>query len=132
MNIEDLVAKYVALRDKKAALEAAHKEKLAPINNAMMKVEGLLLRSLNELGGEAASIKTASGTAYITHRTSAKVRDWEGFFEGFVVPNQAWHMINHAANKTAVAEFVEENQAAPPGIEWVREAAVNINRPRTR
>lgn len=132
MNLEDLVAKYVALRDRKAALEAAHKEKLAPLNSAMDKVEGLLLRALNDIGGEAASIKTASGTAYITHRTSAKVRDWEGFFEGYVVPNAAWHMVNRACNKTAVAEFIEEYQTPPPGIEWVREAAVNINRPRTR
>lgn len=132
MTLEDLIAKYVALRDKKEAVERAHKESLKPLMTAMNKVEGLLLEALRDLGGDEASIKTAEGTAFISHKTSAKVQDWEAFFTDFVLPNNAFEMINKACNKTAIAEYIEDHKSPPPGIEWTRVAEVRVNRPRPK
>jgi len=132
MTLEELIAKYVALRDKKAAIEKRQKEELVPLVSAMNKIEGVLLQSLQELGGEEASMKTAHGTAYIKYATSAKIQDWEAFFTDYVLPNQAFDMLNKACNKTAVAEFVETHKQPPPGVEWNRVATIGINRPRPK
>ena len=45
MQINELVDRYIQLRDKKAQLEQAHKDKLAPINAMLDKIEGVNLET---------------------------------------------------------------------------------------
>ena len=56
-TIEDVIARYVALRDKKAEYKAQYDAKVEAIDLAMTKVENYLLKLMQELGVE--SIRTA-------------------------------------------------------------------------
>jgi hypothetical protein len=125
MDVKDLLSKYIAVRDKKAQLEAAHKAKLAGLNAALEKAENLLLAWFNEHGMDSVGCDT--GTAYRTTRTSATVEDRETFFE-WVRANEAWHFLESRVAKTQVDEFVTEHQDLPPGIKYTSMVAVNVRR----
>ena len=125
MKVDSLVEKYVQLRDKKASIKKEYDEKVAKYDEAMAKVEAVLLKHFEETGAE--SVKTGSGTAYKSSRTSATVADWDSFFE-YVKGNELWHFLEHRANKKAVEEFKNEHQDIPPGLNWRSEVVVNIRR----
>ena len=125
MKVDSLVEKYVQLRDKKASIKKEYDEKVAKYDEAMSKVEAVLLKHFEETGAE--SVKTGSGTAYKSSRTSATVADWDSFFE-YVKGNELWHFLEHRANKKAVEEFKNEHQDIPPGLNWREEVVVNIRR----
>jgi hypothetical protein len=125
MTIDEIIEKYVALRDKKARIKAAFQEKTGEIDQAMTQIENLLLKQLQDMGVE--SFKTKAGTAYTSTRTSASVADWEVFL-GFVQDNQAWEMLERRASKTAVDEYRKTTDDLPPGVNWREERVVNIRR----
>lgn len=124
-NVKDLVDRYVKLRDKKAQIEAEHKTQLAPINGMLDKIEGVLLQKFQEVGVD--SMKTEAGTAYIATKTSVSVADWDAYFE-FIKQNDAWHMLNRSANKTAVEDFRSANDELPPGINYSAVHTLNVRR----
>lgn len=123
--IDALVEGYIKLRDAKAELKAEYERGLAPIEQAMNKIEIKLMQALDSQGLEA--MKTAAGTAYATTKTSCGVADWDSFL-GFVKEHELWNMLNHAANKTAVDEFRQANNDLPPGVNWRTERVVQIRR----
>jgi hypothetical protein len=124
-RINDMVEKYVQLRDRKAELEKAHKEKIAKFNAAMGKIEAFLMDYFNRIGVESA--RTPSGTAFKSTQTSVKVDDREAFLE-FVKANEAWAFLESRANKSAVDEFLKEFEELPPGVSVSRRSVINIHR----
>lgn len=124
-TLEDVVAKYVALRDRKAQLEAKCKADVAEINRALDKLEVYFLNRMNAQGLEA--LPTAAGTAYKSVRTSVKVADWDSFLE-FVREGEHWTMLERRASKSAVEEYKEANQDLPPGLDAHSEVVVNVRR----
>lgn len=124
-NISELVAKYIAIRDKKAEIVADQKGVLDRINHALSRIEASMLEAMQGLGVE--SMRTPSGTAYQSTRTSAKVEDREAFLT-FVRENEAWAFLESRANKTAVEEFLTEHQELPPGITITKKLTVGIRR----
>lgn len=125
MKIEQLVEKYVKIRDKVAELDAEHKQRTAPYKEASEKIEQMLLAIFNETGQESA--KTAFGTAYITKQTSATAADWEETLR-FIQEKERWDMLERRVNKTMVGEYIEEHNEPPPGINWSVNLKVNIRR----
>lgn len=125
MKINTLVEKYIQLRDKKSEMKKEFETKIAVVDQAMEKVEGILLNHFEETGSE--SVKTEKGTAYRSTRTSATVADWD-LFLGHVRNHEAWEMLEHRANKKAVEEFKNAHQDLPPGLNWREEVTVNIRR----
>lgn len=125
MDIERLVGGYVRLRDKKAELEARHKEELAPIRKMMEDIEVRMLQAMQE--SNTTSLKTGAGTAYKTVRTSATVAD-RSTFKGWIVSEDAWEFADLRVNKTAVAAYREETGELPPGVNWREELGVNFRR----
>ena len=67
-DVNAVVDRYVKLRDMKAELDRAHKDKVKQIDDALTKLEAALLQHLNASGSE--SVGTASGTAFKTTKTS--------------------------------------------------------------
>jgi hypothetical protein len=126
MQVDALVAKYVQLRDKKAQLEQAQKEKLAPVNAMLDKIEGVLLGQFDQLGVD--SMKTGAGTAYTSSKTSATVADRDAFLQTFVIPNGAWEYLTNHVNKSAVEAYKAANEELPPGINWSEVRTLNIRR----
>ena len=125
MKIDDLLGKYVQLRDKKAEIEKAHKAKVGQLTDVMKKIEAILLEHFNDTGSD--SVKTSNGTAYKSIKTSVSVADRDIFLD-FIRNNEAWAFLESRANKPAVEEYLEAHQELPPGINVSRVATVNIRR----
>lgn len=125
MNVNDLVAAYVKARDKEAAIKAELDAKLNPVKELREKIEARLLKLMGDMGME--SIRTESGTAYKSVRTSCTVADWDRFFD-FVQAEEAWHMLEHRASKDAVKQYRTETEEIPPGLNWSETLVVNFRR----
>lgn len=125
MNIEDLVAEYVALRDKKLEVTAHAKDLVGRLED---KMSGLEVEILKAMGEGVESIRTKAGTAYKSTKRSTSVAGWDNFLP-WVQQTDNWHMLTRAANKTAVLEYLDEHEELPPGINLYSELTININRP---
>lgn len=123
--VDEIVARYIALRDKKAEIKAKYDAEVEAIDAAMNRVENYLLKLMTELGVE--SIRTSAGTPYVSRRTSATVADWDAFL-GWVQSNGEWSMLERRANKTVVQSWRDEHNDLPPGLNWREERVVNIKR----
>lgn len=125
MQLNELVEKYILLRDRKADLKRDYEGKVAALDKVMEKMEAVLLDAFQTSGVE--SVRTAAGTAYKSTRTSATVADWDAFF-AFVKEHQAFELIERRCSKTAVEQYRAANDDLPPGLNWREEAVVNIRR----
>ena len=125
MNIDNIVERYIQMRDKKAQFKQEFDAKVAKLDEMMKRVEGVLLKHFQDTGVE--SVATVHGTAYTSSRTSATVADWDTFIN-FVKDTDHWDMLEKRCSKTVVAEFKDEHQDLPPGLNWTSELTVNIRR----
>ena len=123
--LDEIITKYITLRDKKAEYKAEYDGKVAAIDNALARIEQHLMVKMQEQGLK--SLPTTAGTAYIQHRTSAAVADWEAVL-GFIKEHDAWTMLEKRVSKTAVEEYRATNNDLPPGINWSESVVVNVKR----
>ena len=114
--LDKLTYTAVKLRDDIAKMEARHKDELAPLKGKMDKLEAEALRRL--LQEDAKHFTTDSGTIIKNTKTSVTVADWDSFFTHYVVPNQAWELLEHRASKVAVLQIKEETGDIPPGLNY--------------
>jgi hypothetical protein len=126
--IEQLIDRYVKLRDKKAEMKAEFETSVAKIDDAMTKVENYILGHLNQNGID--SVGAPAGTAFKAKLTSATVNDWDALL-GYIKTNEAWNLLDHRVNKTAVVEMKESVNDIPPGVAWREETVIRIRRAST-
>lgn len=126
MSTDVIIEKYIQLRDKKAALKAEFDGKVAPVDEAMARIEAYMMKVLTDLGSDR--IGGATGVAFKSTVNSATVADKELFRE-FVRANDAWELADIRAQKTAIKDYIEQHDDLPPGINWRTETVVRINRP---
>lgn len=155
-SIEEINAKYIELRDRKAEMAKRHAEEIRPLSEAMGTIETYLLDQMNQLGVD--SFKTSAGTAYKANQNSVKMTD-AGAFKGHVFApalqmisaylsatghainendtqaiqmilqeNSSWDMVDFRAGKKGVMEYFESNHQLPPGIAIDTFTTVNIRR----
>lgn len=125
MKMDELVAKYIELRDKKAEFKKEYEAKVADTDRLLGKIEAVFLQKFNAEGTD--SIKTAAGTAFKSSRSSASVADRDAFF-AYIKANDAYELLEARCNKTAVAQHKAANDELPPGVNWSEEVTVNIRR----
>jgi len=123
--LDDLVHKYIVLRDKRDSIKNSVKEKVAAIDETLKLVENAMLAEFQRTGAE--SVRTPAGTAYKTVRTSATVGDWDAVLE-FIQKNDAWYMLDKRVNKTGVEQYRQEHNDLPPGVSWVEDLTINVRR----
>jgi hypothetical protein len=123
--IEDLIDRYIKLRDKKAEMKAAYELSVARIDDAMEKVENVIHQHLNANG--LASVGANAGTAFKSTVSSATVNDRDAFM-GYVRNAEAFNLLDVRANKTAIIEFRQANNDLPPGITWREEEVIRVRR----
>lgn len=128
-KVDDLVDKYIKLRDLKDRVKAEYSEKESRIVAKMDVIEKELMTFLNQTGQESGSTK--AGTFFKRHTTSAKVIDRDVFFQ-FVLSNEATNFLESRVNKTAVEEYIETHGEVPPGVDVVRAVSISVNRPKSR
>lgn len=125
MTTAEIVEKYVALRDRKAEMEKAHKAKKAQIDAALVKIENFLLKRMDAAGEE--SIRTTAGTAFKSTKVFTGVADWDSVLE-FVRENDRFDMLTKAVSKDAVVAYREANDDIPPGVNWREEVTISVRR----
>lgn len=125
MKLNDLVAKYIELRDKKYELKHKYEYQAAQLDDVLNKIEAKLLEVFDKMGMD--SVKTEFGTAYSSTRSSASVADPETFMS-FVIENAEWSLLEKRVAKLAVEQYRDANGDLPPGINYRAERVVNIKR----
>lgn len=125
LNNEQLVKLYIGLRDRRSERKRAYETDDEGDKAKQEKIEGILLRRFQDDGIE--SVRTASGTAYKTVRTSASVADADLFFS-FVVKNDLWDLLEKRCSKTVVEQYKAEHQELPPGVNYSETVCVNVRR----
>jgi hypothetical protein len=126
LDANALIARYIALRDQKEDVQARHKEELAPINEEMTSIEGHLLSALTAMNINSVTA-TGLGTALKATESSASIADAETF-QRFVIDNKRWDMIDWKANKAAARQYIVDNKAPPPGVNFRSEIVVQVRR----
>ncbi len=125
MKLNELVEKYIAVRDRKAALKARYELKASELDAVLDKIEAVLLKTFEDTGMD--SVRTSAGTAYRSVRTQASVADWDAFF-AHVQQHGAWELLERRCSKAAVEQYKAANDDLPPGLNWREERVVNIRR----
>ena len=126
LTVDQVVATYIKLRNKKLALQAEVKEKTDAITEQMQKLESWIKEKADETG--VTSFKTSNGTAFLTTTDFANVADWDAVVD-FVKENDAWDMFEKRISKTAVRGYIDMNKEVPPGVNYGTRLDVNIRKP---
>lgn len=126
ITIDQMIGRYLKLRDRIKESDDAHKAKLKPAREFLEKMNNEILNALNQTGGE--SIKTALGTAYRSEKKSASTEDAQ-LFRDFIVANELFDMVDWKPNVNAVADYIAEMDALPPGVKFSTVFVVGVRRP---
>lgn len=116
-----LMKAFLRAREEKDAIKAREKAALEPVQETLDYIEGLLLQKMQEQGVD--NFKNADGTAYQSVTTRYKVEDWDAML-AWAMKNNMTDVLVHNVAKSAVDDFVEENNALPPGVS--RHAHTNV------
>ena len=126
MNIDQVIAGYVALRSQKEALSKKQKEEMAPLNDKMDKLE-LWLRSQLQAQGVTSIASKGNGTAFLETKTDAGVEDWDATLE-WVKVTGAWEFLEKRVAKSVVKDYMEAHGEVPPGIKISQEVVVRVRK----
>lgn len=125
MDINEVIAAYIKLRDARDELKKKHAEELEPITSKMSKVEAWLQTHLTTQGID--SVKGAAGTAFLKEVTSATVEDGEAFFAHVKLTGQ-WELLERRCAKSVVEDYVREKGELPPGIKYTATMVCQVRR----
>lgn len=124
MTPADMVAAYVKLRDFKKAATDEFNEGLKRTNQAMEKLEGMMLEHLQTTGGD--SLACSAGTVYRTTQYSASVADKEAFRD-WVKERDGWDALDIKANKTTIRELFDAGVEVP-GVKLTSIYTIGVRR----
>lgn len=126
ITVDDVVAAYIKLREKKAQIKAEAEQKAGEITAKMDKLEKWVKEQADAQG--VTSFKTKHGTAFLTTTDYANVADWDAIL-AFVRENEAFDMFEKRISKTAVRGYIEQTKAVPPGVNYGTRIEVNVRKP---
>lgn len=124
-DINKRVAQFVQVRDALKRLDERHAAERAPLQGILLELEGKLDAALQ--ANNAESLKTSSGTCYSSVRHSASLADPQAFMD-FVINNKKFELLDRRANTTAVKDFIKDNNAPPPGVNFNAVRTIGVRR----
>jgi len=124
MKLPEMIDKYVQIRDAKAKAKKAFDTEVKRMSDALVKLEGMILDSLNNEGAD--SIKTEHGTAFKKSRSSCTVKDRDAFYQ-FAVDTENLEAIDMKANAKVVRELMQEGIDIP-GVNYSESIQVGVRR----
>lgn len=128
MKLDELIEKYIKIRDKKSQLKKAYEVEAGKLDEVLTKMEAVILRTFETTGQDSA--KTTAGTAYMASRTSATVASRDDFLAWVLAePEERAIFLENRVNKTAVEQYKAETEDLPPGVNWRSEVVINVRRP---
>jgi hypothetical protein len=125
-NVDQVIAAYLKLRNKKDAIEAEAKDRVKELKEKMSKFEAWLKVRADEQG--VTSFKTPHGTAFVTTSDFANVADWDAVLD-FVRTNDAYDMLEKRVSKMAVRAYIEATKEVPAGVNYGTKLEVNVRKP---
>jgi hypothetical protein len=126
MNVDDATKIYLSLRDEKDRIEAEAKKAKRAITEKMEVIEQWFLLKGDNEGVE--SWKTPFGTPYFAEASNASVGDWDEVLD-YVKNNDAYEILTHGVNKSAIREFLEKNDELPPGVNYTTVRKLYVRKP---
>ena len=145
-TLNDVVAKYVSLRDEAGEIAKRHAAELAPYSEKMDTIEQWLLKEMDRMGVD--SLKTPSGTPYKAVSKSVKMADGEAFRQFVFAPvvdamkhvpgapdmlallqgGVRWDCVDFRCGKKGILEHIESTGEVPAGVSIDSFTKVNIRR----
>lgn len=116
---------YIQLRDKRKYIHEQYLEAVAPIDDAIDKLDSLFLNKLNASGGDSLAFPAA--TVYKTTKSSAVVKDAEAF-KAYVIEADAFDLLDIRANVTAVNDHIEKYSEPPIGVKFTQVERIGVRR----
>jgi hypothetical protein len=126
ITIDQVIAKYMQIREEKSALVAQTKALTDALDKKMETIEKFIKVRATEDG--VTSFKTSHGTAFLTTVDFANVADWDTVLN-FIKDNDAYDMLQRRVSKEAVRGYIDANKEVPPGITYGTKLEVNVRRP---
>lgn len=146
ITVDQVIEKYVVIREIKRDLERDHEEALKPISEKLEKLGAWLLGKMQETGVD--SFKTKNGTAYKSNKTSCTIADREMFKSFVFAPLAGWlkasygvevepqvlmslarlDLVDFRSLKEGVEMFIEDHSQVPPGLTVAQTTTVNVRR----
>lgn len=123
-NPQEKINQYVKLRDYKKNADAEFKKSMERVNAGMKKLEGELMKALDDLGAD--SLSGDSGTVYIRTQNSASVKDRDEFLR-FVFQTKNLELLDVRANKKIVRELGVQGTVVP-GVTYTEVKQVGVRR----
>lgn len=128
LTSDELIGRYVRIRDAKSDLETKHKKEKQRYDKALASIEAILLSRLDAEGEE--SKRTPHGTCYKSVKVTAKVADRDAFL-AYVKDNDAWDFIESRVNAKEVERYANEHDELPPGVTTTRFTKLGVRRATT-
>ena len=126
MNVEQLVAVYVKMRDARAALQKTFADEDGRIKEQQDAIEKTLLELCKESGVDG--LKTAAGSVSRRVKSRYWTTDW-GRMKEFIMENAAIDLLEHRVHQTNMKAFLEENpDKLPPGLSIDSRYAITVRR----
>lgn len=114
-SFDQVITKYLSLRDKIDAIEAEADAKVKLLRADMITLESWLTEQMDANG--MLNLPTAHGTAYFTTHSSATVASRDAFLD-HVKATQDWSLIDARANKKGVRAYIDLHNIPPPGVNY--------------
>lgn len=120
MDIDKLIEACIRIKDKKHELADKHREELAPYNEKIKQIEGVIQEKLTT--DKLKSLKTESGTAYLSEYVTYKIDNLDEVWQ-YAKDNNRPELFERRVNKTVANEIGEV-----PGTERSSIYRLNIRR----
>ena len=125
-NLGTIISSYILLRDKKEEMSKRHKEEMSTYNTSMGNIEMAMLEYLN--AESLTKVGSDEGLAYTKDYNSAKVEDRTAFLEFCMTDDERLPLMDVRANAKIIKQYMDEEGALPPGVEFSSFKKVVINR----
>lgn len=129
VTVDQVIEKYMQLRNQKEAAEAAVEAQVATIKAKMQKLEAWIQQQAEAQG--VTSFKTPHGTAFLSTVDFANVADWDAVL-AFIKEHGAFDMLERRVSKSAVRAYIDEHKTVPAGVNYGTRVSINIRKPTAR
>lgn len=123
LTIDEVTRRYLLVRDEKAQLDKAHKNRMKKYDETLAKLENKLMQMLEQIGAE--SVRTNHGTPYRSLKESFTVASRDDYLD-FIREHDAWELLDARVSKTAAKQFKEEHGDLPAGVNYRAVHTINV------
>ena len=104
LTADAVIAKYIALRDKRSDLKKEYEKEDAKYRQAMELAEAWLMKRLDEVGADNLSVKGV-GMAILGKDMKVSCKDWR-VFNNWVRENDQLEMFERRISRNVLASFL--------------------------